>query len=94
MALGLHGASQLAPGQLADLVIIAPMMEPYPAEVNTVAQWIGGGRQIEVRDVMVGGRLLMRRRELMKIDEGRAIAEARAWGRAWGARLDLRNQSL
>lgn len=80
-ALGLEGrAGRIAPGHRADLVLIdldrphlIPMFDVYAHLVYSI------GRD-DVESVMIDGRWMMRRRELLTLDERAIVEEARALG--------------
>ena len=73
--LGFVNCGRLAPGHAADLILIdcrRPHLWPVRDPLETVLQCVRGG---DVTDVMVAGRWLMRKGELVTIDEERVLAE-------------------
>jgi 5-methylthioadenosine/S-adenosylhomocysteine deaminase len=66
----------IAPGAAADLILIdldAPHLYP---QHDLVANLVHSAKGADVCDVMVGGRWLMRDRELLTLDEERIRSEA------------------
>jgi 5-methylthioadenosine/S-adenosylhomocysteine deaminase len=75
-ALGFALSGMIAEGCAADLVLLdaaAPRMRPRH---DLVANVLYAGGAAAVTDVMVAGRWLMRKRELLTLDEARILAEA------------------
>ena len=79
---------RLDPGAPADLVVL-DYAAPTPLDAFTLAaHWIFGLASSSVRDVMVGGGLVVRDRRLTGVDESELLAGARTQaGRLW-ARLE------
>lgn len=76
LAMGFEGMGVIAPGASADLILIdldAPHL--YPRH-ELVANLVHSAKGADVSDVMVGGRWLMRERELLTLDEERIQFEA------------------
>lgn len=77
----------LAPGAPADLVVL-DYRPPTPLEADGLAgHWIFGISAASVRDVVVGGELVVRDRRLTRVDEEELVAQAqeqaaRLWRRA------------
>ncbi len=75
-ALGFAESGVLKPGAPADVILVnldAPHMRPLH---SLVAQLVHSAKGSDVTDVMVNGRWLMRRRELLTLDEERILYEA------------------
>ena len=84
-ALGREGdLGTLAPGKLADLVIIDLNQAHLRPIINLVSSLVHYGHPGCVESVMVGGRFLMKDREVLCMDEPEVIAEAQqATAAAW-----------
>ena len=74
-------AGGLDPGRLADIVIVdltAPHLRPIHDILGTL---VFCGRAADVRDTIIDGRVVMRRRRILTVDEDALVAEAHAVGR-------------
>ena len=79
-------AGTLDPGRLADIVIVnlnAAHLRPIHDLLETL---VFSARACDVRDVIIDGRVVMRDREIVSVDETSIIAEADAMGRELYAR--------
>jgi formiminoglutamate deiminase len=77
-SLGWHGGA-LAPYQVADLVVIDDQRSPRFAgsdDESLVASLVFGGTSSDVRDVMVGGKWIVRSRVHQQVDAVAALSEA------------------
>jgi 5-methylthioadenosine/S-adenosylhomocysteine deaminase len=75
-AMGFAGSGVIEVGAPADVILVnldAPHMRPIH---SLVANLVHSAKGADVTDVMVDGRWLMRRRELLTLDEERILAEA------------------
>jgi putative selenium metabolism protein SsnA len=92
---GVAGASfgqpdlgRLVPGAPADVAVLdyAP---PSPVTASTLAgHWLFGLSSRHVRDVLVAGRVVLRDRRLVRIDEDRLMSQARDEATRLWARID------
>lgn len=77
-ALGLDGeVGSLEEGRLADLVTVE-LSQPHstPTSDDVVSTLVYSGQSRDVRDVIVDGRVLMRERQVLTLDERRVLASA------------------
>ncbi|GMU62575.1 MAG: 8-oxoguanine deaminase [Myxococcaceae bacterium] len=77
-ALGLDGeVGSLEEGRLADLVTVE-LSQPHstPTSDDVVSTLVYSGQSRDVRDVIVDGRVLMRERQILTLDERRVLASA------------------
>ena len=73
---GESSLGRIEPGAPADLVVLdAPVPTPMTAE-NLAGHWMFGFASRAVRDVVVGGELVVRERRLVKVDQDELAAEA------------------
>jgi 5-methylthioadenosine/S-adenosylhomocysteine deaminase len=75
-------AGTLDPGRLADLAIVdlgAAHLQPVHDLLGTLVYC---ARAADVRDTIVDGRLVMRKRRILTVDEAALVAEAAAMGQA------------
>jgi cytosine/adenosine deaminase-related metal-dependent hydrolase len=81
-ALGLQDEiGSIEPGKKADLIIVDPDgAHSTPGGSDVISQLVYSARSTDVRDVIVDGRVLMRDRELLTIDEAKVLAAAREHG--------------
>lgn len=85
-ALRLDGGGVLEVGAPADLILVnldAPHMRPMH---SLIANLVHSAKGSDVTDVMVDGRWLMRKRELLTLDEERILHEAEKHARAMVSR--------
>ena len=92
-ALGLPGGS-LEAGNPADLIMIELRQPHLVPLMRVVSTFVHQGRAGDVADVMVGGRWLMRNREVSSMDEAAIVAQAdltarRAWAKLLSESPDL-----
>ena len=81
-ALGLKDTGSLAPGQKADLVMLK-LREPHLTPLHdTIANLIYAARSTDVQTVIVDGRIVMKDRHMLTMDEERILYEAAVRGRA------------
>ncbi len=81
-ALGFEGTGMLKVGSPADLILVnldVPHMRPMH---DLIANLVHSAKGADVTDVMVDGRWLMRKRELVTLDEERILYEADKRARA------------
>lgn len=91
-AIGLGGAiGSLEAGKRADLITVDFRQPHLTPAFDVEAALVYSARGADVRDVMVDGRLVMRERALLTVDEPALLAEVRAAARrcARGAGLDV-----
>ncbi|MEW5738428.1 MAG: 5'-deoxyadenosine deaminase [Myxococcota bacterium] len=77
-ALGLDGeVGSIEEGRLADLVTV-DLAQPHaiPNSADVVSTLVYSGQSRDVRDVIVDGRVLMRERQVLTLDERRVLADA------------------
>ena len=81
-ALGLEAeVGSIEPGKRADLVTVQlDAAHATPNGDDPVAALVYSGRSEDVRDVLVDGRVLMREREVLTMDEGGVLEAARVHG--------------
>jgi 5-methylthioadenosine/S-adenosylhomocysteine deaminase len=75
-AMGFAGSGVIEVGAPADVILVnldAPHMRPIH---SLVANLVHSAKGADVTDLMVDGRWLMRKRELLTLDEERILAEA------------------
>jgi cytosine/adenosine deaminase-related metal-dependent hydrolase len=77
-ALGLEGeVGSLEEGRLADLVTVdLSRAHAMPNGGDPVSTLVYAGQSRDVRDVVVDGRVLMRERRVLTLDEPKVLAEA------------------
>lgn len=81
-ALGLKDTGSLAPGQKADLVMLK-LREPHLTPLHDpIANLIYAARSTDVQTVIVDGRIVMKDRHMLTMDEERILYEAAVRGRA------------
>jgi 5-methylthioadenosine/S-adenosylhomocysteine deaminase len=85
-AMGIPDGGVLAPGNLADLIMIRTGRAHLTPFLRPVSVFVHQGQAADVDDVMVDGAWLMRDGKVLSMDEDRIIAEAneistRAWSR-------------
>lgn len=88
-ALGLDGeVGSLEEGRLADLVTVDLSKAHATPTGDVVSTLVYAGQSRDVRDVIVDGRVLMRERRLLTLDEAQVLADARAQAARLVAALD------
>ncbi len=89
-ALGLEGeVGVLAEGARADLITVdLSQAHSTPVSGDAVATLVYSGQSADVRDTIVDGRVLMRNRRLLDVDENAILANARAQSARLMAKLD------
>ncbi len=75
-AMGLN-AGELAPGRLADIIVVDAGTPTPITPGNAFDQYVLYRTASDVRHVMVGGRLVVRDGRILTLDEGEVIARAR-----------------
>ncbi|MBY0339367.1 MAG: amidohydrolase family protein [Acetobacteraceae bacterium] len=85
-AMGWEDGGHLAPGSLADLIMIRLDRAHLAPFLRPVSVFIHQGQAADVSDVMVDGRWIMRDARVLTMDEARIVREAeevsdRAWAR-------------
>ena len=75
-AMGFEGCGVIAPGAPADLVIISARGPHWHPRHDLAAALIYGSHPADITHVIVDGRLLLRRGELLTLDEERIRHEA------------------
>jgi 5-methylthioadenosine/S-adenosylhomocysteine deaminase len=93
-ALGVPEGGRLAPGALADLVLVDLRRAHLVPALRVVSVLVHQGQAGDVEAVMVGGRWVMRDRRVLTVDEPALLAEAErvaraAWRRLLASRPDL-----
>jgi 5-methylthioadenosine/S-adenosylhomocysteine deaminase len=90
-AMGVPGGGWLAPGNLADLIMLRTDRAHLAPFLRAVSVFVHQGQAADIDDVMVDGRWIMRDRVVLTMDEPRILREAEeVAGRAW-ARLFAEN---
>lgn len=73
----------LAAGMLADIIVVdmqATHLTPlYPGDHATYSHLAYSAQASDVRDTIVHGKVLMRERKLLTLDEGQVMRDAREW---------------
>jgi cytosine/adenosine deaminase-related metal-dependent hydrolase len=89
-ALGLEDElGSLEPGKKADLIVVRPDgAHATPAGNDVVSTLVYSARSTDVRDVIVDGRVLMRERELLTMDEASVLRAASEHGDRLAAAID------
>ena len=86
-ALGITDGGWLAPGNLADLIMI-DLRKPHLAPaLRVVSDFVHQGQASDVEAVMVDGRFIMRDGRVLTLDERAIVAEAERIARTGWARL-------
>jgi cytosine/adenosine deaminase-related metal-dependent hydrolase len=99
-ALGFQNAGALAPGALADLILIDVRKPHLAPSINVRSSFVHQGQASDVSSVMVNGKWLMKRGQIVVFNEQDIVNEAENVGRVvWrravekqpdlGSRLDL-----
>ena len=93
-AMGIANGGWLAPGNLADLIMLRTNRAHLVPFLRPVSVFVHQGQARDVEDVMVDGRWLMRDGVVLSMDEARVIREAddvsnRAWARLFAERPDI-----
>jgi len=79
-ALGLEKqVGSLEAGKRADLVVVSVSSARLTPMYDAVSHLVYAAHGDDVRTVMVNGRVLMRDRKMLTLDEGAVLAEARQW---------------
>jgi len=75
---------QIAPGAPADVVVLEYDPPTPLTEENLGDHWVFGLSARDVRDVVVGGELVVRNRGVTRIDQEEIVAKSREWAeRLW-----------
>jgi len=74
-ALGVN-AGELAPGRLADIIVV-DIKKPQFMSPNPVSALVHGASGCEVRTTIVNGKVLMEDRRVVGLDEGKIIRDAK-----------------
>ncbi len=93
-ALGIADGGWLAPGNLADLILVDLRKPHLTPALRIVSCFVHQGQASDVEAVMVDGRWLMRDRRVLTLDEAAILREAdriarAAWRRLFETRPDL-----
>ena len=70
----------LEAGKRADLIVVATTSARQTPMYSPVSHLVYTTRGDDVRTTIVNGRVLMRDRNVLTLDEASVLAEARAWG--------------
>jgi 5-methylthioadenosine/S-adenosylhomocysteine deaminase len=94
-AFGIPDGGWLAPGNLADLIMVDLGRAHLVPVLRAVSDFVHNGQARDVQDVMVDGRWLMRNGKVLTLDEPGILAGAQqvarqAWSRQFKSRLDLK----
>src|SRR5438552_16110080 len=80
-ALGLPDVGSIEVGKKADLITVdLEDAHATPFGDDPISALVYSGRSSDVRDVVVDGRVLMREREVLSLDEAHVLAAAREHG--------------
>lgn len=79
-ALGFAASGEIAPGHAADLILLDCNNSRLCLRHDVVASVLHAAESADVSDVMVAGRWLMRKRQLLTLDEARILDEAERRG--------------
>ncbi|MBX6376096.1 MAG: amidohydrolase family protein [Acetobacteraceae bacterium] len=93
-AMGIADGGWLAPGNLADLIVIRTDRPHLVPRLRIVSDFVHQGQAADVESVMVDGRWIMRDGRVLTMDEAAIVREAdriarRAWARLFAERPDL-----
>lgn len=93
-AMGVPDGGWLAPGNLADLIMLRTDRAHLVPFLRPVSVFVHQGQARDIDDVMVDGRWLMRDGAILTMDEARILREAdevsnRAWARLFAERPDI-----
>lgn len=93
-AIGMPDGGWLAPGTLADLIVVRTDRAHLVPRSRIVSSFVHQGQAADVEGVMVDGRWIMRGGVVLTMDEARIVREAdriahRAWARLFAGRPDL-----
>lgn len=93
-AMGIPDGGVLAPGMLADLIMLRTARAHLVPFLRPVSVFVHQGQASDISDVMVDGQWLMRDGAVLTMDEAAVVAEAdavadRAWARLFAERPDL-----
>ncbi len=77
-ALGRNRLGSIAPGNLADVIIVGMAKARQTPLFDPASQVVYASRGDDVDSTIVNGRVLMRNRKLLTLDEPKILAEARA----------------
>jgi cytosine/adenosine deaminase-related metal-dependent hydrolase len=87
-AFGEPSLGRIVPGAPADLVVL-DYPAPTPVTADSLAgHWVFGLSARAVRDVVVGGRIVVRERRLVNVDQDALATDARAEAARLWERLD------
>jgi cytosine/adenosine deaminase-related metal-dependent hydrolase len=87
-ALGLEDEiGSIEPGKRADLTVVDLSQAHATPEGELLGQLVYSARSSDVVHVIIDGRMVMRDRQLLTIDEGALVAEARAQARKVANRM-------
>jgi 5-methylthioadenosine/S-adenosylhomocysteine deaminase len=70
----------LEPGKRADLILVSVAQARQTPMYDPVSHLVYTTRGDDVRTTIVNGKILMRDRKVLTLDEEAVLAEARTWG--------------
>jgi 5-methylthioadenosine/S-adenosylhomocysteine deaminase len=70
----------LEPGKLADVIVVGMSAARQTPMYNPISHLVYATRGDDVRTTIVNGKVLMRDRKVLTLNEGSVLAEAREWG--------------
>jgi cytosine/adenosine deaminase-related metal-dependent hydrolase len=83
-ALGIEDGGWLAPGNLADLIVVDLRRAHLVPVTRPVSTFLHQGQSRDIESVMIDGRWIMREHRILTMDEDKIVAEADRIGRrAW-----------
>ncbi|MGH9256917.1 MAG: amidohydrolase family protein, partial [Vicinamibacterales bacterium] len=80
----------LEPGKRADLIVVGMMTARQTPMYDPVSHLVYTTRGDDVRTTVVGGKVLMRDRKVLTLDEASVLADARAWAAKVKAAVNVR----
>jgi 5-methylthioadenosine/S-adenosylhomocysteine deaminase len=69
----------LEPGKRADVIVVGMSAARQTPMYNPISHLVYATRGDDVRTTIVNGRVLMRDRKVLTLNEGSVLAEAREW---------------
>jgi 5-methylthioadenosine/S-adenosylhomocysteine deaminase len=90
-ALGLAAQiGSLEPGKRADVIVVGMSAARQTPMYNPISHLVYATRGDDVRTTIVNGKVLMRDRKVLTLNEGSVLAEAREWATRVRAAVDAR----
>jgi len=74
-ALGLNKCGKILPGYTADVIIVSMSAPHWHPRNNLASQFVYAANSTDVETVIIDGRIVMRNRQLLTIDEERLYHE-------------------